>query len=337
MFVTDADGTLLGHRPEFEQYCAFRDAIERLRTRYGAVWVVSTGRGLGSFNKVSFAMRTFGIVPDFVIARHAYIYEKVRIGYKPHWIWNLRVRQLQFRDWLEIRRAIPRLKRAVLSKNPFSRVVYRNSHRICFRFDDDAAADYGAEILKRVAQPHKYLQVFHHLREVDIRSVPFTKGLAVAELARHLRVPPEQILVIGDGHNDISMMQPKVARYTACPFNAVPEVLEMVHRTGGHIAEGRSLHGVMEIVEAYEKGPIRSDLPSHWQRSQDTTNPLAPRRDPAKERRKTIVGVALLLGTLYATLLVLAHFGLIPFRNLILAPYLKLLSIVEKLISFCRS
>ena len=330
MFVTDADGTLLGHRPEFDQYCAFRDRINKLRSDYNAVWVVSTGRSLRSFNSVFLAMRTFGIVPDFVIARHAYIYEKAWVGYKPHGIWNIRVQFLQFLDWIEIRRAIPRLRRAVLSKNPFTRVVFRNSRRICFRFDDDGAADFGAGILKEAVKPYKYLQLFHHLREVDIRAVPFTKGLAVAELARHLGIPAAHILVVGDGHNDISMMQPEVARYTACPRNGVPEVVETVHRTGGHIAEERSLAGVMEVLDAYETGRIQSALPEYWQPSQDVDNPLAPRGLPRNKGREVVLSALLLAGTVYATLLVLAFFGLMPFGDAIVRPFQMLLDLIAK-------
>ena len=332
MFVTDADGTLIGHRPEFEQYCAFRDRIRKLRSEYGIVWAVSTGRSLRSFNRVFLAMRTFGIVPDFVITSHAYIYEKAWIGYKPHSVWNFRVRLLQFMNWLEIRRAIPRLRRAVVSKNPFTRVVFRNSKRICFRFDDDGAAEFSAGLLKEAVKPYRYLQLFHHFREVDIRSVPFTKGLAVAELARHLRIPAEQILVVGDGHNDISMMQPGVARYTACPRNGVPEVVEVVHQTGGHIAEGRSLTGVMEILDAHEAGQIKSELPAHWQPSRDVANPLALRQMPALSRRKIVMNVVLIAGTLYATMLALAYFGCMPFGRVIAMPFHWLVDLIGRLV-----
>jgi HAD superfamily hydrolase (TIGR01484 family) len=336
LFVTDADGTLLGRRPEFEQYRAFRVKIDELRTHYRTFWVVCTGRSLRSFNSVFLPMRTFGIVPDYVIARHAYIYEKIRVGYKPHWLWNIQVLHLQGQDMWRVRRAIPRLRRAVLSRNPFARVVFQNAMRICFKFDDDGAANFGAEIIHREAKPYKHLQVFHHLREVDVRTVPFTKGLAVTELARHLGVPPGQILVVGDGHNDISMMEMHPAIRTACPSNAAAEVIETVHRTGGHIAGTRSLGGVMDILTAYESGAINSRLPDNWQVSRNTANPLTPPIRAQNRLRQGLFGFVLFMAVLYTTLVVLASFGVIPGGAVIMKPYLAFISLLERLIAWIR-
>lgn len=336
MFVTDADGTLLGRRPEFEQYRAFRLKMEELRTRYKMCWVVCTGRSLRSFNRVFLPMRTFGIVPDYVIARHAYIYEKMRVGYKPHWIWNLQILFMQFQDEWRVRRSIPRLRRAVLSRNPFARVSYRSSSRICFKFDDDGAANFGAEILKQETQPYKHLQVFHHLREVDVRTIPFTKGLAVNALASHLGVTPAHILVVGDGHNDISMMEMHPDIRTACPSNAAPEVLETVHRTHGHIAANRSLGGVMDILTAYETGTINDKLPENWQPSHEVANPLTPPRPERNKLGERLFGLLLFAAVVYTTLVALASFGMMPFGHAILKPYQALIAALQDLVTWIQ-
>jgi HAD superfamily hydrolase (TIGR01484 family) len=332
MLVTDADGTLLGQKPEFALFRAFRVKINDLRHVRGAVWVVCTGRGLRSFNRVFRPMRVFGIEPDFVIARHAFIYERSRWGYWPHWLWNVRVLWLEWRDKLEVRRALPLVRRAVLSRNPFAHVAFRNRQRICFRFDDEGATQFGAEIIREEVKPFKYLQVFQFPCEVDVRTVPFTKGLAVAELARHLSVGTDRILAIGDGHNDISMMEMNTRCRTACPGNAAPEVMEVVHRTGGHIAVERSLAGVVEILGAYETGCIRSELPPGLNEIREEGTPVAtPLR--ASHSRDRVTGMLLFLGVLYTTALVLASFGLMgPLGPAILKPFQMILSQVEKLV-----
>ena len=334
LFVTDADGTLLGRRPEFEQYRAFRLKMEDIRTRYKACWVVCTGRGLRSFTRVFLPMRTFGIVPDYVITRHAYIYEKGHVGYKPHWAWNLQILLLQWQDEWRVRRAIPRLRKAVLSRNPFARTTFRSGSRICFKFNDDGAANFGAEILKQETRPYKYLQVFHHVREVDVRTVPFTKGLAVNALARHLGVTPDRILVIGDGHNDISMMEMHPDIRTACPSNAAREVIETVHRTRGHIAGSRSLGGVMEALNAYEAGTLNSELPANWQPSHEVANPLTPPRKERNKARERLFGALLFLAVLYTTMVVLASFGMMPCGHAIMKPYLVMVSWIEHLVAW---
>ena len=334
MFVTDADGTLLGHRPEFEQYRAFRVRLEDLQKRQHTFWVVCTGRSLRGFTRVFLPMRAFGITPDYVIARHAYIYEKASIGYKPHWLWNMQVLMLQWQDEWRVRRAIPRIRHVVLSRNPFARVVSRSPGGIRFKFDDDGSANFGAEILRQETQPYKNLQIFHHMREVDVRKIPFTKGLAVAELARHLGISPDSILVVGDGHNDISMMEMHPDIRTACPSNAAPEVIETVHRTHGHIASSRSLGGVMEALAAYESGEVNDKLPATWLPSHERLNPVSSHRPPARGRG--IFGFVLLLAVLYTTMVTLASFGLMPFGKQILVPFQALLGWVAKAIMWFR-
>lgn len=335
MFVTDVDGTLLGHRAGFDQCQGFRQHIDRMRDVYGVKWVICTGRSLRSFKKVFRPMMMLGVMPDYVIARHAYIFERKKHGYLPHIIWNMRVRWLQWVNEWKVSRAIPRMARAMLKKNPFSRVAYRNRHRITFQFEDEGAARFGTGIVKEEARATRYLQVFEHPCEVDVHAIPFTKGLAVSEMARRLGVPAGKILVVGDGHNDISMMVPEVARWTSCPVNAAPEVIEAVHKTGGHIASDRSLAGVLEILSAYEKGELRSQYPASWVEGGDGTGGL-PHRRQAKERFG-IRGLLMVGLSLYVVLLVLASFGLIPDGGKLIRPFHRLIDLILSVVhSFSR-
>ena len=56
----------------------------------------------------------------------------------------------------------------------------------------------------------------------------YHKGAALAELARLIEIPREQIFAAGDHHNDVSMLDGKVAAMPACPGNAISEVKEAV-------------------------------------------------------------------------------------------------------------
>jgi hypothetical protein len=232
---------------------------------------------------------------------------------------------------IQVRRAIPMLARSLLSRNPFARVVFRSGQRICFRFDDDGAANFGAEIIRNAARPYKYLQVFHSGCDLDVRVIPFTKGLAVTELARHVGTSQDRILVVGDGHNDISMMTMNADCRTACPGNAAPEVIEVVSKTKGHIATHRNLAGVMEIIGAYETGQINSELPASLIAFRDEGGGITlPSHTGRSNTRFT--SLLLILAVLYTTILVLASFDLIPFGAAIKKPYLTLVHKVEQIV-----
>jgi HAD superfamily hydrolase (TIGR01484 family) len=331
MFVTDADGTLMGRRPEFDQYRSFRAKINDLRNAYGAVWVVCTGRSLGGYKRIFGPMNVFGIKPDYVIACHAYIYECKSWGFLPHWLWNLRILWFQWKDDVALRRAMPRMRRAVLSRNPFAKIAFSTRDRLGFRFEDEGAANFGAEILRAEARFSKYLQVFQTPGEVEVRVIPFTKGLAVQELAHHLGVANAQILVVGDGHNDISMIDMKPPCHTACPANAAAEVIEAVHRTHGHIASEPSLAGVMEVLAAYESGKINDHLPDGWNGSD------RPSSKPRTSRGISGLGtVVVLFLVLYTTLLVIGSFCDLPGRHSLMKPYEKLIDLISRVIDPVR-
>ena len=317
LLVTDADGTLMGNRPEFDQYRAFKARIDDLRKTHGMLWVVCTGRSLGGYKNIFNSMHVFGISPDYVIVNHAYIFECKKWGYLPHWFWNLRILWLQWKDERTVRRGLPKIRKAVMARNPFARVLVSNGQRLCFRFDDESATAFGAEVLRAHVRPYKHLQILQSACEMSVRVIPFTKGLAVIELARHLGIANPQILVVGDGHNDISMMELNPPCHTACPANAVPEVVATVHRTHGHIASERNLNGVLEVLTAYEQGKLNDKLPADWEESEPNGAPRAHSRGI-----RGVAGTTILLGlVLYTTMLVVASFIQFPGQRLILKPY----------------
>jgi hydroxymethylpyrimidine pyrophosphatase-like HAD family hydrolase len=335
LLVTDLDGTILGGKPEFKLYNEFRDLIEQRRARGRFSWAICTGRGLRNFREVFLPLRSFGIAPDFVIAKHAYIYERQTWGYLSHFMWNLSIMRLKAYHRLRVNLAIPRIRRLVGERIPFCRITYMDRERICFRFEDDETADFGTKILQDAVQKYEYLKVFHYRNEVDVHMVPFTKGLSMKELGSKLMIPSSHIMVIGNGHNDMSMMDPKLAKHCGCPVNADPEVIDVVHQLGGHIADRPSLGGVIDVLRAFTAGAVSNALPEHWIAPDEMDNPM---RKP-RQRSAGINWASLLLLALaiYSALLVFASFGIGPFRGKILGPYLKLIDIIKGAISSLMS
>lgn len=332
LIATDLDGTLIGSVDEFPLYAMFRQRIEMLRRECGAVWVVCSGRRFRSFRASFSPMKAMGLMPEVVIIRHAYIYTRTRFGYVPHMVWNARVLLLLWLDRASSRRAIQAWHDLITRTTHGVRTVRRKRDRLWLRFQTDEAAAFAAAELERVSRPFRHFRVFRYRREVDVRSVPFTKGMALQELARHLKVAREHMLAIGNGHNDISILDGEVARYTGCPANSEPEVMQAVHEARGHIAQERSLRGVLEIVDAVVGGCINSDLPVWWENPAAGDNP-SPRHPSHTARTHRRVRGGLLAGAAVCTvMLVFASFGLLPrpLGRLVLAPFHAVLSQVER-------
>ena len=275
-------------------------------------------------------MQAMGVVPDVVIVRHAYIYTYSRLGFRPHIIWNIRILLLSYLDRFSSRHAIAEWHRLIRRVSHGVKTLKRKKDRLWLRFTTEDAANYAAQELKERASRHRHFQVFLYKKEVDVRSVPFTKGMAVGELARHLKLSRDQVLCIGNGHNDISSLDGEVARHTGCPANADAEVMAVVHKTGGHIAGERSLRGVIEILDAYRDDKVNSELPVWWEDPADGSNPSRRPHRHAQQDGSLLRNALLLGAAAYTVLLVFASFGLAPASDAIMRPYRAVLHSVER-------
>ena len=338
LIATDLDGTLIGGIGELLLYDDFRNRLKTLRSRYGAVWVVCTGRSRRSFNHLFSPMKLMGFAPEYVIVNHAYIYRRTRSGrYRPHYGWNILIHYNIWASRLYMKDAIEHWYKMVMNMVEGVTTVYHRRNRLCLRFDAEEDAAAVAKLLKEKAKEFKYLRVFQFAQEVDVRMVPFTKGLALEELANRLGINSPDILAIGNGHNDISMLDGEVAGLTGCPSNAEIDVMATVHRSGGHISHKKVLEGVIDVIDAFLEERVDCKLPEWWVSNKQQKNPKSANRymnhPPKKPRRnrKKIIAAVIIIMIVYSVLLVFSSFGVIPFSNIIQKPLMLVMELVLKI------
>lgn len=335
LIATDLDGTLIGNDSEFHLHSNFREKLDHYRQKYGAEWAICTGRSLRSFERVLEPMATIGLEPDYVIIHHAYIYHRGRNRFRPQMLWNLSIRLQIWSSSLYLRGALREWQKMVSELISGVTTIYQRRNRLCLRFKTEQDAEVAADVLQKKAQVFKHLRVFRYLQEVDVRTVPFTKGMAVEALASRLGVKPSEIMCIGNGHNDISMLDGRCAAHVGCPGNAETDVMEVVHHAGGHISKQRGLGGSIDVMNAYMTGAVDSSYPEWWVPSRNMKNPRSMGRSMghAKHRgkRPSSQRMAIQLGVLiaYAVLVVFASFGLVPFSGIIMKPFNMVARLVE--------
>jgi HAD superfamily hydrolase (TIGR01484 family) len=273
LLVTDLDGTLLGNSTEFTLLTQFRDELIERRKRNNTVWAICTGRPLSSFNSSMAQMSGLGIVAEYAIVNHSQIFELTRFGYVPHFFWNMRIRWRIRSENLRLMQVIDEWYDLVMNTVRRVRVTTRATRSLRMRFSYENDVQSALALLEPLVKEHPNLQMFRYRFEIDIRPVPFTKGLAVAELCHHLGIGHESVLSIGDGYNDISMFDSGVSQRVGCPANAEPEVMQVVSKRGGHIATKPDLSGVLEILQAYSSGTVRNALPESWKDPAMGSNP----------------------------------------------------------------
>jgi len=331
LLATDLDGTVIGGVQEFPLYADFRRALLWLRESEGGLWVACTGRSLSSFTGFSLPLQRMGIVPDYIIVRHAYIFSRSRFCWWPHALWNLHIRHHAWVDRRAAQQALAEWHRTIVECSLGVKTRRREDDRLVLHFESDKSASEALAILKRDFPLCKHIQVTCAANEVKAQLVPFTKGLALTELARYIGVPREKVLAIGNGHNDISMLDGAAAAMTGCPSNSEVEVMDAVHSSGGHIAGRPSLGGVLEVIEAYRSGTVSCELPEKWSATPRQDRLGQPHRSK-RHKRPSVRVYAILALVGYIVLLAFANFGLVPFSSLIMKPVTLVGKVIQKIL-----
>lgn len=337
LVATDLDGTLIGSVNEIPLYTDFNDQIRRLREQNQAIWVACTGRTYSSFREFFRPMRRMGLLPDYIIIRHALIYRRTPIGFIPHVVWNISIMLKLMREEGAANTAIDNWHETLTAGAVGVATIRRAKHRLGLRFDSEESAAVAADLLRQKVREYRHLKVFQFGSDLEVRMIPATKGLALSELATYLNIERENALAIGDGKNDISMLDGSAAAMVGCPANSDAEVLELVHRMGGHVAPHRALRGVMDILDAFTEDRVCSDLPHDWAEVGAThlSSParMKSQRSAARQHRPT-AHPWMFASIAYAGVLVFACFDILPFSAYIRKPLDLLVDMMVRLCSY---
>ncbi len=338
LIVTDLDGTLIGNDSEFAYCNRLSELVGEYHSKYDTVWAICSGRSARSVRESVETLRQMGLDPDYVIVRSAFIYDTGRHKWSPKRTWNWGIRLQMLINFCCLKSAFREWQRVI--NNTFKNVicVYDRRNRFCLRFRNREDADAGAQILQKKAKSFPHLHVNQYLTEVELRSVAYTKGVAVEELATRLQLKGSETLCIGNGSSDVSMLDGSFALLTGCPANAEMDVIDHVHQNQGFIAEGKSMEGVVEILAGYPHGNIHSDLPSWWSPTHIPKHPRIgsnrhgkPPRKPMHANQRSAVQIAIL--SIYTVLVVFASFDLIPFSQFVMWPFQVVAGWVERLLT----
>ncbi|MEY4484817.1 MAG: hypothetical protein RL693_2269 [Verrucomicrobiota bacterium] len=245
----DFDGTLIDPHSDMSFHPAMADMLREFKSR-GAVWVVNTGRTL-SHTLEGLAQHNIFMLPDYIIAQECEIYcQGFFTAWKDFGSWNRKARHAhncfvdKHRDFLsEIEDHLRNGTQAMYLNGGIGQVGIVAS--------TDEELDVICEFIevKRSKLPDigynrngRYLRFCH---------VDYSKGTALQELSRLLNIRPERIFAAGDNHNDLSMLNPRIAGNIACPSNALDPVKQHLQLHGGYIASKPASEGMMEALQHF--------------------------------------------------------------------------------------
>lgn len=214
----------------------------------GALWAINTGR---SVDLLEFGLAAFAlpIRPDFILTTERDIFRPGENGdkWEPFGDWNERCARDHAELFSSADSVLSEVVDFVTGKTK-ARLLYDSEGLEGLAAEDEAEMERISEFIEQVRTKHPK---FHYQRNgIYLRfcHVDYHKGAALSELARLLEVSRENIFAAGDHHNDISMLDGKVAGMPSCPANAIQEVQEAVRSAGGYVAQKDHGAGVHEAL-----------------------------------------------------------------------------------------
>ncbi|HXX40839.1 MAG TPA: HAD-IIB family hydrolase [Chthoniobacterales bacterium] len=254
LLSTDFDGTLVSHvsEPVLDRQCM--ELIRDLQSA-GAVWAINTGR---SVDLLESGLTNFEVPirPDFILTSERHVFRPGSNGdkWEPFGEWNAQCA----RDHADLFSSTKSILAEVIdfvTQKTKARLIYHSEGSLEGLV---AASDEEMErITAFIDRARKRHPKFHFQRNtVYLRfcHADYHKGAALAELARLLKIPRENIFAAGDHHNDLSMLDGKVAALPACPSNAIPEVKTAVEQASGYVARKNHGAGVHEALLHFLNG-----------------------------------------------------------------------------------
>lgn len=249
LLSTDFDGTLIGHEPGARTAKVLTGQLRELRAS-GGWWAVNTGRQLW-FALEGLQHAHLPHDPDFVLTSEKDIFHRVAEGeWEAFGEWNahteLRTTQL-FDRASEVLEAIKRLAQ---EEDGFE-LLYEGERLAGLMTADEVMMDRAVELVEQLASEVPEFSFNRNYVWMRFAHREIHKGSSLAELGRLLGVGREEILAIGDHHNDIPMLDGSAAAMVACPSNAVEKVKSVVREAGGYVSPLPWGEGVADAIRHF--------------------------------------------------------------------------------------
>lgn len=248
LIVLDLDGTCL----KDDEDSSFDETLGRYlenRSMSGDQWIINTDRRLSDVIP-TLTRLSDDHGPAAILTMQRYIFVRAAgAGFVPCNPWNLEQERMQrafrermrepFNEWRKLAVEPPRALAYVHDDEVFSFCV---------------AAEDRDQFLSDMRN------FFGNLRDVNVISSgewvyamfsEFSKKRVLSGLMKLADWGYENVVAVGDGANDISLLDGSVTRRVGCPADACRDVLDAVRQVGGHVAGAAGAKGTLQVLKHF--------------------------------------------------------------------------------------
>jgi len=252
LLSTDFDGTIVSRvsEPVLDRQCM--ELIRELQNN-GSLWAINTGRSVdlleSGLNDFEFPIR-----PDFILTSERDVFRPGENGgaWEAFGDWNDRC-AADHRELFSTSQSVLAEVIDFVTQKTQARVIYESEGPAGLIAASEDEMDRVTEFIEQARAKNPKFNYQRNTVYLRFCHADYHKGAALAELARLIDIPRENIFAAGDHHNDISMLNGRFAAMPSCPANAIDEVKNAVRAAGGYIAEKEFGAGVYEALRYFTK------------------------------------------------------------------------------------
>src|ERR1700736_1928839 len=246
----DFDGTLVSRvsEPVVDDRCM--QLIRDLQNR-GVLFAINTGRSVDLLES-GLTDLEFPLRPDFIPTNEREVFRPGTNGEKWESFgdWNERCARDHAELFSSAQSVLAEVVDFVTQKTK-AQLLYHSQGLEGLRADNEEEMDRIVEFIEGTRTKEPKFNFQRNTIYLRFCHTDYHKGAALAELARLIDIPRENIFAAGDHHNDISMLDGKVAAMPSCPAHAIDQVKEAVSAAGGYVAQREHGAGVYEALRHF--------------------------------------------------------------------------------------
>ena len=224
--------------------------LARLREDQQIVWGINTGRSMPQLVEGLIESR-FPFLPDWAVACEREIYLPNALGrFEPHRQWNHRCDKEIHSLFKQARRVLKRVRHEI-EEHTGAQWIEMPGEPAGFISRTLEEMEWIVQRITPITDTIPQLAWQRNSIYLRFGHRDFHKGTSLGEIARLYQLPPARCFAMGDGYNDLEMLDPAHAGMTACPANAVDVIRAKITATGGLITRAPYGAGALEALDRF--------------------------------------------------------------------------------------
>jgi hydroxymethylpyrimidine pyrophosphatase-like HAD family hydrolase len=248
LIALDLDGTSVTYTPRLEMDADLMQYLASVRDM-GIVWIMNSDRYTDTMADIA-SLLPEKKKPKALLSCQRFIHLlNGDESYVPVQEWNLQQIKMHELLWNKISSHFPQWRSRVELQFPILDCVV-NELVFAYRVTTDQTPDLR-RVMKQFITPWPDAQISGNQEWTFILHASFSKAKVLKKCAELLGFDADHIIAIGDGINDITMLNGAVTQFVGCPANASPEVIEAVKQAGGIVSDAQEAEGTLDILRKF--------------------------------------------------------------------------------------